>query len=163
MTLEIGSFRVTDVLALGMNDEDVVGDCIPALREFANSLETNQVRAEFLVQATVLQANEALTHLQPERVDRLWVFAILKDLHLEGRAAAMAGIWQKHYEDAEPETDRFCRHFRSLSDTEQVVMALVVVSGFRVRKVAGILGQSEGFVRRILCSARQRLLEPRPF
>ena len=64
MTLEIGSFRVTDVLALGMNDEDVVGDCIPALREFANSLETNQVRAEFLVQATVLQANEALTHLR---------------------------------------------------------------------------------------------------
>ena len=140
---------------------------IPALRRYARFLLRDPEAADDLVQDTLLRAVSRVHLWRPGNL-RGWLFAILRNLHLNRRRdAARRPTLLPLLENEEPttageqvgrvEVAEALAAFRRLSEEQREVMFLVVVEGLRYREAADLLGVQIGTVMSRLARARERL------
>lgn len=140
---------------------------LPSLRAFARFLASDAVRADDLVQETLLRALAAEHQWQPGTELRAWCFRILRNLYLEqgrrrasesralgrlDRAARMPAS-QQHAADL----DDLDRAMRDLPDSQREALILVGAHGFSVEEAAEVCGVAPGTIKARTSRARAAL------
>ena len=149
---------------------DGLTKALPALRGFALSLASNEVRADDLVQETLLKAWAKQEQFVPGTSLKAWLFTILRNqFYSECRRH------RREVEDAEgalaakltaPAAQEHCLDLRKvwaaldkLPTAQREALLLVGAQGLTYEAAAGILGCQTGTVKSRVSRARAHLVE----
>ncbi|WP_353640777.1 sigma-70 family RNA polymerase sigma factor [Mesorhizobium sp. WSM2239] len=142
--------------------------CTKALMGFAVKLTRCEVRAEDLVQATLLRALEKQHMFQPDTNMKGWLFTIMYNMHVqnyrkdkrmvedpEGLAVSQFSVQaaQEHREELRDVLDVF----NTLNPDQQTALAMVGVLGHRYDETADYMGIAVGTVKSMVHRAKATL------
>jgi RNA polymerase sigma factor (sigma-70 family) len=141
---------------------------IPALRRYAYALLRNHAAADDLVQDTLERALSRWTSRRADGELRTWLFAILRNLHVDAyRQARRRGTEVEIDEDdhretaARQETALEARDvlaaLEQLPEEQKSLLLLIGVEDFSYEEAARVVGVPIGTVMSRLSRARQRL------
>jgi len=141
---------------------------IPALRRYAYALLRNHAAADDLVQDTLERALSRWTSRRADGELRTWLFAILRNLHIDAyRQARRRGAEVEIDEDdhretaARQETALEARDvlaaLEQLPEEQKSLLLLIGVEDFSYEEAARVVGVPIGTVMSRLSRARQRL------
>jgi RNA polymerase sigma-70 factor (ECF subfamily) len=141
---------------------------LPELRAYARFLQRDRVRADDLVQETVLRALSALTQFQPETNMKAWAFTILRHVFLEQtRRARRENVAMTTH--AHTAGDRLQAHAAEIADLSRMLWqltptlreALVLVGAQELthEEAAAVCGVPVGTMRARVSRARAKLAE----
>jgi len=145
---------------------DLLEPQIPSLRRYAYALTRNHASADDLVQDTL---ERALTRWTLRGADlRPWLFAVLRNLFLDGARARQRRPGHKPLDDRHPGPGRppeqdgamlgrdMLDSFAGLSEEHRSVLLLVAVEGLSYAAAAQALGVPTGTVMSRLSRAREQ-------
>ncbi|GER00126.1 DNA-directed RNA polymerase sigma-70 factor [Iodidimonas gelatinilytica] len=144
---------------------------IPHLRRYARFLTRDLDQAEDLVQDALERAITRVDRFREGSNLRSWMFTIMHNLHIDGcRSTKRRGVhipmedWTEGVSHPAPqpwnmEAREFVRDFDRLSQSEQNVVMMVGVHGFKYEEAAQRLGLAVGTVKSRLFRARLSLRE----
>lgn len=143
---------------------------VPSLRAFAFSLCGNSVRADDLVQETMVKAWANFSSFQEGTNLRAWLFTILRnefysEMRKKGREVedvdgAMASrLPQKGRQEDHMELQEMRAALNMLPDDQREAVILVGASGMSYEEAAEICGTAVGTVKSRVSRARARLTE----
>lgn len=148
---------------------ELLGDEIPHLRRYAQSLTKDMDRADDLVQDVLERGMSRLESFHPDGNLRAWMFAIMHNLYVDQcRRDKRRGV-HLSVEDLvdlieQPATqvwksalDDFVEDFGKLKKSEQSVLFLVGLEGLKYEEAADQLGIAIGTVKSRLSRARAAL------
>jgi RNA polymerase sigma-70 factor (ECF subfamily) len=148
---------------------DLIEKEIPRLRRYARYLVRDTDRADDVVQECLGRALDRVDTWQPGTNLRAWLFAILRNCHIDEACRARN---QLVVDDADansqspgmPESQELQVTLGEIQDAflrlraeHREILLLVVVEGLDYQEAAGILGAPVGTVRSRLTRARQAL------
>lgn len=149
------------------------GDLIEAmrpLRAFSRTLVRDEVRAEDLVQETLVKAWEKQSSFQPGTNIRAWLFTILRNTYyselrkrkrevedVDGKMTAELSV--KAPQDGHMAVHDLRNALDSLNPEQREALILVGASGFSYEEAGEICGVAAGTVKSRVSRARQRLTE----
>lgn len=149
--------------------ERLIAEQVPRLRRYARALLGDPVRADDLVQETVLRALSRRHLWQPGTDMRAWMFTILHNIHVNNqRRRHVRGENQElvddHPELAAPATQEKSLEIRDLAralellpDPQRQVVLLVGLEGMDYKRVAAVLEIPLGTVMSRLHRGREAL------
>ena len=143
---------------------------VPSLRAFATSLSGYVVRADDLVQETLLRAMANINSFQPGTNMSAWLFTILRNLfrseyrkrrrEVEDADGSYAeSLTSLPNQTSHLELDEFCRALHLLPADQRESLILVGASGFSYEEPAHICGCAVGTIKSRVNRARTRLAE----
>src|ERR1700726_4995646 len=143
---------------------------VPSLRAFAISLCGNVVRADDLVQETLLRALANIESFQPGTNMSAWLFTILRNRfyseyrkhrrEVEDWDGSYAETLKSHPEqNGHVEFEEFRVALGKLPSDQREALVLVGASGFSYEEAAGICGCAVGTIKSRVNRARTRLAE----
>ncbi len=141
---------------------------IPALRRYAYALVRDHAAADDLVQDTLERALSRWTSRRPDGELRAWLFAILRNLHIDAhRQARRRGVQVEidevdhgetaAHQEAALEARDVLATLEQLPEEQKSLLLLIGVEDFSYDEAARILGVPIGTVMSRLSRARQRL------
>lgn len=149
--------------------EQLIAEQIPRLRRYARALLGDPVRADDLVQETLLRGLSRRHLWQPGTDIRAWMFTILHNIHVNNqRKRHVRKDYQEPLEDqpelATPSTQEKSLEIRDLSralellpEPQRQVVLLVGLEGMDYKKVADVLEIPLGTVMSRLHRGREAL------
>jgi RNA polymerase sigma-70 factor (ECF subfamily) len=149
---------------------DALVEALPMLRAFARSLCGDRVRADDLVQETVMRALANRDKFLVGSNLHAWLVTILRNhFYSEGRRRSrevedadgqIAGhLAQQPDQEIHLEMADFMRALRLIADEQREALILVSASGFSYEEAAAICGVRVGTIKSRVSRARMRLLE----
>ena len=141
---------------------------IPALRRYAYALLRNHAAADDLVQDTLERALSRWTSRRADGELRTWLFAILRNLHIDAyrqawRRGAEVEIDEDDHRETAPRQETALEARDVLAALEQLpeeqksLLLLIGVEDFSYEEAARVVGVPIGTVMSRLSRARQRL------
>jgi RNA polymerase sigma-70 factor (ECF subfamily) len=141
---------------------------IPALRRYAYALVRDHTAADDLVQDTLERALSRWASRRPDGELRAWLFAILRNLHIDAHRQARRRGTQVEIDEVDhretpalQETALEARDvlaaLEQLPEEQKSLLLLIGVEDFSYEETARILGVPIGTVMSRLSRARQRL------
>ena len=141
---------------------------IPALRRYAYALVRDHAAADDLVQDTLERALSRWTSRRPDGELRAWLFAILRNLHIDAhRQARRRGVQVEidevdhgetaAHQEAALEARDVLAALEQLPEEQKSLLLLIGVEDFSYGEAARILGVPIGTVMSRLSRARQKL------
>ena len=141
---------------------------IPALRRYAYALLRDHAAADDLVQDTLERALSRWTSRRSDGALRPWLFAILRNLHIDAhRQARRRGVQVEidevdhgetaAHQEAALEARDVLATLEQLPEEQKSLLLLIGVEDFSYDEAARILGVPIGTVMSRLSRARQRL------
>lgn len=149
--------------------ERLIAEQVPRLRRYARALLSDPVRADDLVQETVLRALSRRHLWQPGTDMRAWMFTILHNIHVNNqRRRYVRGETQELAEDhpelSAPATQEKSLEIRDLAralellpEAQRQVVLLVGLEGMDYKRVAAVLDVPLGTVMSRLHRGREAL------
>jgi RNA polymerase sigma-70 factor (ECF subfamily) len=145
-------------------------DAIRPLRAFSRTLIRDEVRAEDLVQETLVKAWEKQKSFQPGTNIRAWLFTILRNTYyselrkrkrevedVDGKMTAELSV--KAPQDGHMAVRDLRTALDELNAEQREALILVGASGFSYEEAGEICGVAAGTVKSRVSRARQRLSE----
>ena len=143
-------------------------DAIRPLRAFSRTLIRDEVRAEDLVQETLVKAWEKQKSFQPGTNIRAWLFTILRNTYyselrkrkrevedVDGKMTAELSV--KAPQDGHMDVRDLRGALDTLNAEQREALILVGASGFSYEEAGEICGVAAGTVKSRVSRARQRL------
>lgn len=143
-------------------------DAIRPLRAFSRTLIRDEVRAEDLVQETLVKAWEKQASFQPGTNIRAWLFTILRNTYyselrkrkrevedVDGKMTAELSV--KAPQDGHMAVRDLRTALDALNAEQREALILVGASGFSYEEAGEICGVAAGTVKSRVSRARQRL------
>ncbi|HEV7546836.1 MAG TPA: RNA polymerase sigma factor [Reyranella sp.] len=141
---------------------------IPTLRRYAYALVRDHAAADDLVQDTLERALSRWTSRRPDGELRAWLFAILRNLHIDARRQARRRGVQVEIDEidhgetaAQQEAALEARDvlatLEQLPEEQKSLLLLIGVEDFSYDEAARVLGVPIGTVMSRLSRARQKL------
>ena len=151
-----------------MNFKEQIVELLPSLRAYARSLCGDPVRADDLVQETVLKAWKNRQQFAPGTNLKAWAHAILRNHYFSEwrkrkfECQDVDGALSARLEVAPGQIDRlrfkeFRHHLMALPEAQREALILVGANGFTYEEVAAICGCAVGTVKSRVNRARDRL------
>lgn len=145
-------------------------EAIRPLRAFSRTLVRDEVRAEDLVQETLMKAWEKQDSFQPGTNIRAWLFTILRNTYyselrkrkrevedVDGKMTAELSV--KAPQDGQMAMQDLQAALGRLNAEQREALILVGASGFSYEEAGEIAGVAAGTVKSRVSRARQRLSE----
>lgn len=147
---------------------DALTAALPMLRAFARSLCGDRVRADDLVQETVVKALSNQDKFKPGTNLNAWLVTILRNqFYSEGRkrsrevedadGAYVGRLSDVPGQEARVALSEFVRALGTLPNEQREALILVGASGFSYEDAADICGVQVGTIKSRVSRARQRL------
>jgi RNA polymerase sigma-70 factor (ECF subfamily) len=143
---------------------------LPSLRAFAISLTNDPVRADDLVQDTILRAWANTHRFQPGTNLHAWLFTILRNLFLseyrkrrreveDGDGSYAERLMTLPNQQGHLDFEDFRVALAKLSVDHREALILVTAQGMSYAEVAGVCGVAVGTIKSRVNRARHRLAE----
>jgi RNA polymerase sigma-70 factor (ECF subfamily) len=155
---------------MGVPDtEDLIAEQIPRLRRYARALISDPVRADDLVQDTLVRALSRSHLWQPGTDIRAWMFTILHNIHVNHQRQRYVRAEHQELVDDQPEMATAAsqehnlqvrdlwRALELLPEPQRQVVLLVGLEGMNYKKVAAVLEIPVGTVMSRLHRGRETL------
>ncbi len=153
----------------GSETERMIAEQIPRLRRYARALMSDPVRADDLVQDTLVRALSRSHLWQPGTDIRAWMFTILHNIHVNHQRQRYVRAEHQELVDDQPEMATpasqehnlevrdLARALQQLPDPQRQVVLLVGLEGMNYKKVAAVLEIPVGTVMSRLHRGRETL------
>jgi RNA polymerase sigma-70 factor (ECF subfamily) len=149
--------------------EQLIAQQIPRLRRYARALVGDPVRADDLVQESLLRGLSRSHLWQPGTDIRAWMFTILHNLHINHQRQRRVRAEQQELPEDHPDLIRppnqerglemrdLARALQQLPDPQRQVVLLVGLEGMNYKQVAAVLDIPIGTVMSRLHRGREAL------
>lgn len=164
----MASFEGTDTMG-EPDTEQLIAEQIPRLRRYARVLMSDPVRADDLVQDTLVRALSRSHLWQPGTDIRAWMFTILHNIHVNHQRQRYVRAEHQELVDDQPEMASpasqehnlqvrdLARALELLPEAQRQVVLLVGLEGMNYKKVAAVLEIPVGTVMSRLHRGRETL------
>jgi len=149
--------------------DQMIAEQIPRIRRYARALLGDPIRADDLVQETLLRALSRSHLWQPGTDIRAWMFTILHNLHVNNQRQRHVRTEHQELSDDQPEMATppsqewsleirdLARALQQLPEPQRQVVLLVGLEGMNYKRVAAILEIPVGTVMSRLHRGRESL------